>query len=219
MKTIDIPVEGWKDTWDNEAVNKMVSLGKEYFKDGNLIEATVLWEKASSCGNDHATFLLALLAKRNNRYKEAEHLLLRLRTRHTGLEGRIEVELADLYHRAQMPVSALGSLLMARNAGEEVCDIDKYQRAFKHTDIHASTDPHGAYILGTALIKAGIREKGVYFLSQAIQYGEGKWVASAALDLAEVAVGDDALSSEAFRIAEELGNPQILKKKRSDRHD
>lgn len=222
MKTIDVPVEGWEDAWDNEAVNKMVSLGKEYFKNGNLMEAKALWEEASSCGNDHATFLLALLAKRQSRYIEAEKLLQGLLTRHTGLEGNIAFHLAEVYQQVQMPISALGYLLMAKEYGVEICDVEKYRRAFNQADVEGNSDAHGCYIMGSCLYRAGgPHDKVIYYLTQAVRYGQSqKWVGYAALDLAEAAKGYyENLSRSTYLLAEKVGYPQILKKKRSDRHD
>ena len=115
-----------------------------------------------------------------------------------------------------MPISALGHLLLARDAGVKIDAVDKYYRAFKHADIDASSDPHGGYILGSALIRTDrLYEKAVYYLSQAVQYGEGQtWRAYAALDLAETAKGyDEILSQRMFQLAETLGYPQILKRK------
>lgn len=222
MTCIDIPVFGWKDQTRN--VFEMVKEANQYYKDGQYELAVQLYQDAIDVGNNEAMFRLAHLLKehtvfslsKQERFKQAEYLLLKLCTRHTRFQNQIDMELADLYYRlGNKNASALGHLLRPKLNGHYIDDklIDSYQKRLAKQSIDLSSDPYGAYLVGKALLNAG-SDRAIYFLEQSIEFGgKGKWVSFAALDLADCYRGkNDFMYCKYLRLATELGNPEILRK-------
>lgn len=201
-----------------------LNLAEGYYREGDYAKAARIWQDAADMGDFHATFRLAKLMVHwagapmsyKDRLKLAEGLLLKLRKKSD--DPAIDLALADVYAAcgATKVASALGHLLMAKAAGGEVTEemVTSYERRLAKQSVEISEDAHGAYILGNALLRLGEHEKGVYFLEQAVAHGEGNWVATAVLELAQACEGKEGfqeLHSKYVKKAAELGNPYILR--------
>ena len=220
----NIPVHGLQEEYTN--IPEQVKTAVLHYKNGNFSVAVQIWENAVDVGNEEAAYYLAKVLKetelyplqlqRLERFRKSERLLLTLWNRYS--DHRIDLELADLYYRCGTGkyASALGHLLRAKINGAHVEPrlIEAYQKRLAKESVDASNDPHGAYLLGSALIDAGSLEKGIYFLEQAIEYGcNRKWVAYAALELSQACDGHPEYTSLHFKmlnLAKDLGFPEIL---------
>lgn len=220
--TCDIPVFGWKD--QTRDVFEMVKEANRYYKDGQYELAAQLYRDAVDVGNNDAMYRLAHLLKehtvfslsKQERFKQAEYLLLKLCTRHTQFQNQIDMELADLYYRVgNKNASALGHLLRAKRNGHYIDDklVDSYQKQLLKQPIDLSSDPHGAFLLGESLRDIG-SDRAIYFLEQSIEFGgKQSWVSFAVLDLADCYRGKNELMCRKYlSLAAELGNPEILRK-------
>ena len=219
---IDIPVPGYETPTNSY---ELLELANRHYKSGNTEAFERLWQDIFAVIGDREIFLLAVLLKdqdglrlpRQVRFRVSECLLLRLRTRHNNLQGRVDEALSDLYYRSGMYISATGYLISAKLEGEKIGQerVDAYYRRFLKSKIDAADDAHGAYILGSSLLHAGLLSQSVYFLEKAVQYGKGQWVSFAALDLADASKDyNPDLSYKALLVAAELGNPEILSPKK-----
>lgn len=218
----DIPVHGLKEEYPN--VLEQVKSANQHYKNGNFTVAVQVWENAVNVGNEEATYYLAKALKetefypapRLERFRKSEQLLLTLWNRYS--DYRIDLELADLYYRCGTGkyASALGHLLRAKINGAHVESglLEAYQKRLAKESADVSNDPHGAYLLGCALVDAGSLEKGIFFLEQAIEYGSNsRWVAYAALELAQACEGHtgyELLHFKTLKLAKDLGFPEIL---------
>lgn len=222
MNGFDIPVHGLKEEYID--VFEQTKLANFHYENGDFTAAGQIWEDAADVGNDEAAYRLAKMLKdtesypmqRLERFRKSERLLLSLWDRYS--DYRIDLELADLYYHCGTGkyASALGHLLRAKLNGAPVEPklIEIYQKRLVKESVEVSNDPHGAYLLGCALVDAGLIEKGIYFLEQAIKYGRNsRWVAYAALDLAQTCEGRreyEKMHYSALKQAKDLGFPEVL---------
>lgn len=222
MAKIDIPIYGLKEAYPN--IFEQVNLANRHYQNGDHYSASQIWEDAVDVGNEEAAYRLAKMLKetetypmkRPERFRKSEQLLLALWNRYS--DYRIDLELADLYYRCGTGkyASALGHLLRAKINGAHVESdlIEAYQKRLAKESVDVSNDSHGAYLLGCALVDAGSTEKGIYFLEQAIEYGgDSRWVAYAALELAQACegrTGYETLHFKALKLAKDLGFPEVL---------
>ena len=222
MNRFDIPVHGLKEEYPD--VFEQVKLANLHYKNGDFTTAGQIWENAADVGNDEAAYRLAKMLKktesypmqRMERFRKSERLFLALWNRYS--DYRIDLELADLYYRCGTGkyASALGHLLRAKLNGAQVETelVEAYQKRLSKESVDVSNDPHGAYLLGCALVDVGSVEKGIYFLEQSIEYGRSsRWVGYAALELAQACEGRrgyERLYYSALKQAEELGFPEVL---------
>lgn len=228
MNRFDIPIHGLTEEYPD--VFEQVKLANLRYKKGDFTIAAQIWENAADVGNDEAAYRLAKMLKetesypmqRLERFRKSERLLRALWNRYS--DYRIDLELADLYYRCGMGkyASALGHLLRAKLNGAQVEAelVEAYQKRLSKESVDVSNDPHGAYLLGCALVDSGAVEKGVYFLEQAIEYGRNsKWIAYAALELAQACEGCrgyERLRYSALKQAEDLGFPEVLCPKKQE---
>lgn len=214
----DVPIHGLAEEYCD--VCESVTLANQYAQTGNRTAAIRIWADAVEVGNDEAAFRLATVLKDVAHssptplilLRRSECLLLGLWKRYT--DYRIDLELADLYFHcgSEKYASALAHLLWAKLEGTSI--PAETVRAYQSRMDDVSKDPHGAYLLGKALLDAGSTEKGIYYLEQALKYGgNGSWVGCAALDLAQAYAGQPgrkAQYKQALKLAYDLGNPEIL---------
>lgn len=216
----DVPIHGLKEDYPN--VFSQVQLANSHYRAGDYAAAARIWADAAEVGNAEAAYRLAVLLKereviplpRMERYRKSEQLLLDLYNRFS--DYRIGLELADLYFRCGKYASALGYLLEAKQCGAQVDSnlLEAYQKRLERNCIEVSDDPRGGYLLGTALVEAGLREKGIYFLGQAVEFGgSSQWAACAALEAARACDGLRGYAKLRYKYANQaaqLGNPEIL---------
>ena len=222
MNRFDVPIHGLTEEYPD--VFEQVKLAILHYKKGDFTIAARIWGDAADVGTDEAAYRLAKMLKetesypmqRLERFRKSERLLRALWNRYS--DYRIDLELADLYYRCGTGkyASALGHLLRAKLNGAQVEAelVEAYQKRLSKEPVDVSNDPHGAYLLGCALVDAGSVEKGIYFLEQAIEYGRSsRWVGYAALELAKACEGRrgyERLYYRALKQAEELGFPEVL---------
>ncbi|MBQ3194715.1 MAG: hypothetical protein IJO21_07535 [Oscillospiraceae bacterium] len=219
----DVPIYGLKEDYPD--VFSQVRLAERYYLDGNYAEAARIWVDAAEVGNVKASYRLAVLLKdteviplpRRERFRRSEQLLLKFCGRYP--DGRIELELADLYFHSGRYASAVGYLLKAKQRGAQAEPglLETYRKHLERSSIEVGNDPHGSYVLGSALVDAGLLEKGIFFLEQAVEYGgSSQWAACAALEAARACdglQGYEGLRRKYLDQASRLGNPELLRRR------